>query len=179
MIQSFGIYDTIPNAPISVENLAKHRAFLCAGALDYKTHHHVARAMDKNLSNSEKDKIKGLLGVLGTSLVALILTGYPTPFQELPLPLREKVLLSWRDHSLEQIRSIFQLFKRAVSVMYMSSLNQQQTPPGDNPIWKDIGYDPDAARVNVNMTLEELQNDAILREQVHYIGFVLIDRHFF
>jgi long-chain-alcohol oxidase len=167
MMESFDLLDSVPNAPITLATLIKHRSFLCAGALDYNTHHHVFKAMDKNLSPSEKDKIKGLLDLLATSAGSFILTGYPVPFQDLPLQIRERVLLQWRDHSLEQIRSIFQLFKRSVSVMYMSALNDNNPSASDNPIWKDIGYDPDAARVGVEFSTEDFENDKILRAQIN------------
>lgn len=172
IVRSYDLYDCIPNAPMDVAAIAKHRAFLCAGALDYGTHHHLMKALDKNLSTSEKDKIKGLLAVLGTSIGSLLLTGYPVPFPDLPLSLREKVLLMWRDHPVEQIRSIFQLFKRGVSVTYMSALNNENSSShangkdSDNPLWQAIGYDPDAARRNVEMSPKDIENDRILRSQV-------------
>lgn len=167
LFSAYDLKDMIPNSPLTSDEMLKHRSFLSAGALDYGTHHHLVKAFDRHLSQPEKEKIKGLLGLLSSSAGGFILTGYPVPFHELPLSLREKVLLVWRDHPMEQIRSIFQLFKRGISVKYTSCLNDKSNPPGgDNPIWSEFGYDPEAARANVSITTEEMENDKILRAQV-------------
>eukprot|EP01037_Dinobryon_pediforme_P033363 gene33363-38769_t len=90
--------------------------------------------------------------VLGNSFVTWLLTGYPVSFNDLPLHIREQILLGWRDSFLEPLRSIYQLFKRLVSGHFMAYLNDQRvfegtdSTPLDNPSWKDIGYDPDTSR---------------------------------
>lgn len=165
-LKKLGLDDTIDNMPLTVKDLSKHRSYLCAGALDYGTHRHCVETIGKVLSVEERNKVSSILNVLSTSAGSLVLTGYAVPFSELPLSLREKVLFTWRDSSLAPIRSLFQLFKRLVSVHYIACLNDANDPKTDNPGWEGMGYRPDSSRQNVTFTAKDDDNDRILRSQV-------------
>eukprot|EP01033_Poteriospumella_lacustris_P003066 gene3066-2244_t len=177
-LADFGIDANSPNSPFQPKELLKLRRFLTAGALDYGTHRHILKSITDNLTTAEKSKISLILMVLGNSFVTWLLTGYPVSFNDLPLHIREQILLGWRDSFLEPLRSIYQLFKRLVSGHFMAYLNDQRvfegtdSTPLDNPSWKDIGYDPDSSRSDVAMSPEDLAEDKILREQMN-IDYVL------
>lgn len=171
-LADFGIDANSPDSPFQPKELLKLRRFLTAGALDYGSHRHILKSITDNLTTAEKSKISLILMVLGNSFVTWLLTGYPVSFNDLPLHIREQVLLGWRDSFLEPLRSIYQLFKRLVSGHFMAYLNDQRvfdgtdSTPLDNPSWKDIGYDPDSSRSDTAMSPEDLAEDKILREQV-------------
>lgn len=165
-LATLGLDKTIDNMPLDLKQLVKYRNFLCAGALDYGTHRHIVDTFTRVLSNDEKTKVNGILQLLGSSTGGVILTGYAAPFSDLPLSLREKVLFSWRDSRFETFRSLFQLFKRVVSVHYMGCLNEVNGNKVDNPAWESMGYRADASRQGVTITSEDDETDRILRAQV-------------
>jgi hypothetical protein len=178
-IKNFGVNaeDVPSNFPINPTEIAKNRNFLCAGAVDYGTHRHIEQSLNVILSTTEKEKLVGLLKALSTSVGSFFFTGYPVPFHELPLHIREQSILGWRNSKLEQIRTVFQLFKSLVSLHFFAVTNEGITsntntnvPPlyskGVNPSWESIQYDPDASRVTAHLTPKEVADYDYLRSEV-------------
>lgn len=175
VLSDFGIADNISNSPMHPSELIKLRKFLSAGALDYGTHRHILKSIVDNLTPDEKFQISCVLFILGNSFLAWILTGYPVTFSDLPLHVRERVLLFWRDNFIEPLRTVYQLFKRLVSVHFMAYLKENESGSdqmSDNPAWKEMGYDPDSSRIGVTMTKEDEEEDTILRQQMN-IDYIL------
>lgn len=166
-LKNFGIYDNIANSPMDSNELLVFKRYLTAGALDFGTHLHIYSSITDNLTKSEKVQISWILFILGNSFLSWLLTGYPVTFSDLPLHIRESVLLSWRDSFFEPVRTLYQLFKRLVSVHFMAYLGEQKSnSPSNNPAWVDMGYDPDSSRQNVETSKHDDEEDQTLRLQV-------------
>eukprot|EP00981_Chlorochromonas_danica_P003536 scaffold659_cov192-Ochromonas_danica.AAC.49 len=167
--KKLGVETIEDDMAFSLTALRRARAYLCYGALDYGTPQHVAAAIQELVTKPEQEKFYLALKTMSTSLGNLVLTGYPTAFQELPRNVREKILFSFQQSQLEAFQALFmvsmreKVFKRLAGGLFLSYAEKGQT----NPAWDFMGYDLSARKDP--STLPAVNDDAaLLRQLISY-----------
>jgi hypothetical protein len=110
---------------------------LDAGALK------VAEAVEETigaLAAGKQRELRQLLGLLGTPVLPLVLTGRARRFPDLTQEEAERFLLAMANSRLPALRTGFQALKRLATFFFYSLLDAG----GENPTWPAIGYTPSA-----------------------------------
>jgi choline dehydrogenase-like flavoprotein len=101
----------------------------------------VPAAMEETIGALGDDKqaeLRRLLGLLGTPVLPLLLTGRARRFPELTQGEAERFLLAMANSRLPLLRTGFQALKRLATFLFYSLLDAG----GENPTWPAIGYTP-------------------------------------
>jgi choline dehydrogenase-like flavoprotein len=96
-------------------------------------------AMEETIGALGADKqaeLRRLLGLLGTSVLPLLLTGRARWFPDLTQEEAERFLLAMSNSRLPLLRTGFQALKRLATFLFYSLLDAG----GENPTWPAIGY---------------------------------------
>jgi choline dehydrogenase-like flavoprotein len=97
----------------------------------------VMAVVARNPRQAERQQLAQLLAVWDSALLTALGGGGLQRFSELPLPDRERVLLSWSDSHLPRRRTAFQALRKAVLFCYYGLPG----PAGaGSPVWDAIGY---------------------------------------
>ena len=132
------------NSPLNhiLEDPAK-RAFLRGGAKSLGVADAIIEGIGKLLLKEERASFTLVLSLLGITAGNMLLTGYPLPFQQLPLNERENALRRLRDSMIPDLRSAYQTFRRLTGSIFAGF---PFTDPGNglkaNPNWKALEYNP-------------------------------------
>jgi long-chain-alcohol oxidase len=110
----------------------------------------LAEALEFNPRTRSRAQFLNLLDVWDSKLHAFLVAGEYGDFSKLEKDVREKILRSWADSSLEKRRAAFQALRRAIGFLYVAVPGSGRT----NPVWEKIKYPgplgtqkPQAARV--------------------------------
>ncbi len=165
--QSF--YDRL--SPSSNDNGASkepnpYRKYLYTGALEHGTPKQAAEALQQFITKDEKFQIYLILKLLSTSLGCFLLTGYFIPFISLPLTTRETILQQFRDSRIGLFRTLFQVFKRLICVLYYSYT--ERSLKNQNPNWPILDYYPEKTLNQSIPSKEEENDDSILKKMICY-----------
>jgi len=90
------------------------------------------------LGADQQAELGRLLGLLGTPVLPLLLTGRPRRFSALTQEEAERFLLAMANSRLPLLRTGFQALKRLATFLFYSLLDAN----GENPTWPAIGYTP-------------------------------------
>src|SRR5438309_5702461 len=100
----------------------------------------VAASMEETFarlpSESDRRRLRLLVGILGRRSGTFLLTGRPVPFHRWPREQRIAVMSSWAISRLGFRRQLFQLFKRLSLLAFIGDTEDD----GTNPVWPEIGY---------------------------------------
>lgn len=99
--------------------------------------HHMYRTLS-GLPKEQREQLGGAVNMLGTRFGSLMISGYMTPFHDLPADAREKVIQSWQASYFTKFHGL------AKSVTALASNHWVQNSPGFKNLsgWKDVpeGY---------------------------------------
>jgi long-chain-alcohol oxidase len=87
-------------------------------------------------SESDRRRLRLLVGILGRRSGTFLLTGRPVPFHRWPREQRVAVMSSWAISRLSFRRQLFQVFKRLSLLAFIGDTEDD----GTNPVWPEIGY---------------------------------------
>ncbi|KAK5128884.1 hypothetical protein LTR85_000217 [Meristemomyces frigidus] len=100
----------------------------------------VSRLINFYLPNDAQKQLLFVLNALNTRAGSIVLTGYATPFDCLPIPTREKILQSWATARLPLFRALFRSLTSLVKVIWIRTsptlgqvLSFPRTPVHDSP----------------------------------------------
>ncbi|KAK4545359.1 hypothetical protein LTR36_003539 [Oleoguttula mirabilis] len=100
----------------------------------------VCRLINLYLPNDAQKQLLFVLDALNTRAGSIVLTGYATPFDCLPIQTREKILQSWATARLPLFRALFRSLTSLVKVIWIRTspslgrvLSFPRTPVHDNP----------------------------------------------
>ena len=100
----------------------------------------VAASMEETFSRlpseSDRRRLRLIVGVLKRRSGTFLLTGRPVPFHRWPRARRIAVMSSWSTSRLAFRRQLFQVFKRLSLLAFLGDTELD----GTNPIWPEIGY---------------------------------------
>src|SRR5712691_27064 len=100
----------------------------------------VAASMEETFvrlpSESDRRRLRLLVGILGRRSGTFLLTGRPVPFHRWPREQRVAVMSSWAISRLSFRRQLFQVFKRLSLLAFIGDTEDD----GTNPVWPEIGY---------------------------------------
>ena len=100
----------------------------------------VAASMEETFarlpSESDRRRLRLLVGILGRRSGTFLLTGRPVPFHRWPREQRIAVMSSWAVSRLSFRRQLFQVFKRLSLLAFIGDTEDD----GTNPVWPEIGY---------------------------------------
>jgi choline dehydrogenase-like flavoprotein len=100
----------------------------------------VASSMDETFrrlpSESDRRRLRFIVGVLGRRSGTFLLTGRPVPFHHWSRDQRVSVMASWSTSRLAFRRQLFQVFKRLSLLAFLGDTEDD----GTNPVWPEIGY---------------------------------------
>jgi choline dehydrogenase-like flavoprotein len=100
----------------------------------------VAASMEETFrrlpSESDRRRLRLIVGVLGRRSGTFLLTGRPVPFHRWPRERRVAVMSSWSTSRLAFRRQLFQVFKRLSLLAFLGDTEVD----GTNPVWPEIGY---------------------------------------
>lgn len=143
-----------------------YRKYLYTGALEHGTPKQAAEALQQFITKDEKFQIYLILKLLSNSLGCFLLTGYFIPFISLPLTTRETILQQFRDSRIGLFRTLFQVFKRLICVLYYSYT--ERSLKNQNPNWPILDYYPDKTLNQSTPSKEEENDDSILKKMITY-----------
>src|SRR6202048_971105 len=100
----------------------------------------VATSMDETFrrlpSESDRRRLRFIVGVLGRRSGTFLLTGRPVPFHHWSRDQRVSVMSAWATSRLAFRRQLFQVFKRLSLLAFLGDTEDD----GSNPVWPEIGY---------------------------------------
>jgi choline dehydrogenase-like flavoprotein len=100
----------------------------------------VAASMDETFrrlpSESDRRRLRFIVGVLGRRSGTFLLTGRPVPFHHWSREQRVAVMSVWSTSRLAFRRQLFQVFKRLSLLAFLGDTEED----GTNPVWPEIGY---------------------------------------
>src|SRR5437016_2216330 len=100
----------------------------------------VAASMDETFrrlpSESDRRRLRFIVGVLGRRSGTFLLTGRPVPFHQWSRERRVSVMSAWSTSRLAFRRQLFQVFKRLSLLAFLGDTEDD----GTNPVWPEIGY---------------------------------------
>jgi choline dehydrogenase-like flavoprotein len=100
----------------------------------------VAASMDETFrrlpSESDRRRLRFIVGVLGRRSGTFLLTGRPVPFHHWSREQRVAVMSAWSTSRLAFRRQLFQVFKRLSLLAFLGDTEED----GTNPVWPEIGY---------------------------------------
>jgi choline dehydrogenase-like flavoprotein len=100
----------------------------------------VASSMDETFrrlpSESDRRRLRFIVGVLGRRSGTFLLTGRPVPFHHWSRDQRVSVMSTWSTSRLAFRRQLFQVFKRLSLLAFLGDTEDD----GTNPVWPEIGY---------------------------------------
>src|SRR6267378_2502730 len=100
----------------------------------------VAASMDETFrrlpSESDRRRLRLLVGILSRRSGMFLLTGRPVPFHRWSREQRVTVMSSWSTSRLTFRRQLFQVFKRLSLLAFLGDTEDD----GTNPVWPEIGY---------------------------------------
>ena len=100
----------------------------------------VASSMEETFarlpSESDRRRLRLIVGVFGRRSGTFLLTGRPVPFHRWPRHQRVAVMSSWSTSRLAFRRQLFQVFKRLSLLAFLGDTEID----GTNPVWPEIGY---------------------------------------
>src|SRR5260370_3506121 len=98
----------------------------------------VAASMEETFrrlpSESDRRRLRLIVGVLGRRSGTFLLTGRPVPFHRWPRERRVAVMSSWSTSRLAFRRQLFQVFKRLSLLAFLGDTELA----GTNPVWPEI-----------------------------------------
>jgi long-chain-alcohol oxidase len=133
----------------------------------------VAASMDETFrrlpSESDRRRLRFIVGVLGRRSGTFLLTGRPVPFHHWSREQRVAVMSVWSTSRLAFRRQLFQVFKRLSLLAFLGDTEED----GTNPVWPEIGYpgpvsDPPATPKSIRTTT--LDGDTTLSCDAVVIG---------
>jgi choline dehydrogenase-like flavoprotein len=87
-------------------------------------------------SESDRRRLRFIVGVLGRRSGTFLLTGRPVPFHHWSREQRVSVMSAWATSRLAFRRQLFQVFKRLSLLAFLGDTEDD----GTNPVWPEIGY---------------------------------------
>ncbi|HKV29923.1 MAG TPA: GMC family oxidoreductase [Candidatus Dormibacteraeota bacterium] len=100
----------------------------------------VGASMDETFrrlpSESDRRRLRFIVGVLGRRSGTFLLTGRPVPFHHWSREQRVRVMSAWSTSRLAFRRQLFQVFKRLSLLAFLGDTEDD----GTNPVWPEIGY---------------------------------------
>jgi len=100
----------------------------------------VAASMDETFrrlpSESDRRRLRFIVGVLGRRSGTFLLTGRPVAFHHWSREQRVSVMSAWSTSRLAFRRQLFQVFKRLSLLAFLGDTEDD----GTNPVWPEIGY---------------------------------------
>src|SRR2546428_10285346 len=119
---------------IDADNIAgERREFLSRSASDVDAAGLLVLALASE-SSETRARFRQLLGLMGSWVFGLAMTGRPRGFAEMAPPLRERALRRMAESPLPILRRAFQALKRPAAFIFYAL--------PENPSWKAIGYAP-------------------------------------
>ena len=97
----------------------------------------LAAALDFNPRTIYRWEFVNLLDVWDSSLHSFFEVGSWSPFSELPVEDKHRVILSWADSRLAMRRAAFQALRKAIGFLYVMLPSAASQP---NPVWDQMGY---------------------------------------
>lgn len=140
--------DCVSNTSINnsiLEDPAK-RAFLSRGARAMGVSEAICEGIGKLVLPEDRSKLALLLFLLGTSVGNAFLTGYPMPFQHLPLIQRETALRRLRDARTSDLRASYQTLRRLTGSLFAGYPFEVAGGDRANPNWQALAYSPSESR---------------------------------
>src|ERR1700756_2620642 len=95
----------------------------------------LAEALESNPRARSRAQFSNLLDVWDSKLHPFFAVGEYENFSKLKRDIREKILRSWADSSLQKRRAAFQALRRAIGFLYVAV----PAGSGSNPVWAKIG----------------------------------------
>lgn len=111
-------------------------AYYRRSAKDLEIAREVTRAIRDYATPESQAQTKQFLDLLASPIGTLALTGKAGKFADLPIEVREKILLGWANSPVGLLRQGFQGIKRLTHSLYFSVMDSE----GHNPNWAAIDY---------------------------------------
>jgi choline dehydrogenase-like flavoprotein len=119
-------------------------AFYRRAAADLNIARELTKAVRDYTPPEQQAQLKQLLDLLASPLGTWALGGRPQKFADLPLDVREKILLGWSTSPIGLLRQSFQGVKRLTHSLFLSLIDEH----GLNPNWPAIQYSGPTQQTN-------------------------------